>query len=123
MVLKTLGSVFGPESIQIKSYVGIDLHYLDQLDLSEAQLMTLALNARLGAQVVDPVEVVRLLYTNMVGAAPDPQTLNGFAAMLQSGQHTPTSSAMMASQTELNLAGVGLIGTVTVPIEYVVPTA
>ena len=99
------------------------MHYLDQLDLSEAQLMTLALNARLGAQVADPVEVVRLLYANMVCAAPDPQALNGFAAVLQSGQHTPTSSAMMASQTELNLAGLGLIGTVTLPIEYVVPTA
>ena len=30
MVLKTLGSVFGPESIQIKSYVGIDLRCLNR---------------------------------------------------------------------------------------------
>lgn len=122
-VLKTLGAVFGPDSVQIPAYVGIGLHYLDQRDFSEAQLMALALNARLGAQVADPVEVVRLLYTNVVGAAPDPQTLNSFVGLLQSGQYTPTTLALMASQTELNLARVGLTGMATVPIEYLPHTA
>lgn len=120
-VLKTLGAVFGPEAIQIKAYVGIGLHYLDQPQFSASDLMTLALNARLGAQVADPEAVVRLLYTNVVGAAPDTQTLNHFVGLLQSGQFTPTSLAMMASETELNLARVGLMGAVTVPVEYLPP--
>ena len=122
-VLKILGAVFGPEAIHNKAYAGIGLHYLDQLGYSDSELMALALNVRLGSQVADPVQVVSLLYTNVVGAPPPAQALDSFVAMLQSGQYTATSLAMMASQTDLNLARVGLIGTVTAPLEYVSPEA
>lgn len=122
-VLKILGAVFGPEAIHNKTYAGIGLHYLDQLGYSESQLMALALDARLGSQVSNPAEVVRLLYTNVVGAEPPAQALDSFVAMLQSGQYTVTSLATMASQTDLNLARVGLIGTVTAPLEYVSPVS
>lgn len=118
-VLKILGAVFGPESIHNKAFVGIGLHFLDQSGYNDSYLMTLALNARLGTQVADPVEVVRLLYTNVVGSAPTAQAQYSFVNLLQSGVHTATSLALMASQTELNLARVGLIGTMTMPLEYV----
>lgn len=123
VVLKILGAVFGPDAIHNKAYAGIGLHYLDQLGYSDSELMALALNARLGPLVADPVQVVRLLYTNVVGAPPPAQAQDSFVAMLQSGQYTATSLAMMASQTDLNLARVGLIGTVTAPLEYVSPEA
>lgn len=122
-VLKILGTVFGPDAIHNKAYAGIGLHYLDQLGYSDSELMALALNVRLGSQVADPAQVVSLLYTNVVGGAPPAQALDSFVAMLQSGQYTATSLAMMASQTDLNLARVGLIGTVTAPLEYVSPEA
>jgi hypothetical protein len=122
-VLKILGAVFGPEAIHNKAYAGIGLHYLDQLGYSDSELMALALNVRLGSQVADPVQVVSLLYTNVVGAPPPAQALDSFVAMLQSEQYTATSLAMMASQTDLNLARVGLIGTVTAALEYVSPEA
>jgi hypothetical protein len=120
-VLKILGAVFGPASIHNKTYAGIGLHYLDQHRYSDSELMTLALKARLGPKVTDPVEVVRLLYANVVDAEPSSLALESFVAMLQSGKHSVTSLAMMASQTDLNLARVGLTGTVTVPLEYVSP--
>lgn len=122
-VLKILGTVFGPDAIHNKAYAGIGLHYLDQLGYSDSELMALALNVRLGSQVDDPAQVVSLLYTNVVGGPPPAQALDSFVAMLQSGQYTATSLAMMASQTDLNLARVGLIGTVTTPLEYVSPEA
>lgn len=122
-VLKILGAVFGPEAIHNRAYAGIGLHYLDQLGYSEDQLMALALDARLGARLSDPSEVVRLLYTNVVGSAPHAQALQDYVALLQSGQHTATSLAMMAAHTELNLARVGLLGAVSTPLEYVSPAA
>lgn len=120
-VLKILGAVFGPDAIDNKSYAGIGLHYLDKLGFNEQQLMALALNVRLGAQVNNPAEVVRVLYTNVVGQAPSPDALGSFVGLLESGQHTALSLAMLASQTDLNLARVGLLGNVTVPLEYVAP--
>lgn len=120
-VLKILGAVFGSEAIYNKTYAGIGLQFLDQLGFSETELMALALDARLGPLVADHAEVVRLLYSNVVGAPPNAQALEGFVAMLESGQYTVTSLAMMASQTELNLARVGLLGVVTAPLEYVSP--
>lgn len=122
-VIKILGAVFGPDAIYNKAFAGIGLHYLDQLDYSDSELMSLALSARLGSQVSDPVEVVRLLYTNVVGAEPSSQALDSFVGLLQSGLHTATSLAMMASQTDLNLARVGLTGSVTAPLEYISPVA
>ena len=120
-VRKILGAVFGPDAIDNKSYAGIGLHYLDKLGFNEQQLMALALNVRLGAQVNNPAEVVRVLYTNVVGQAPSPDALGSFVGLLESGQHTALSLAMLASQTDLNLSRVGLLGNVTVPLEYVAP--
>jgi hypothetical protein len=120
-VRKILGAVFGPEAIHNKTYAGIGLLYMDQLGYSESELMTLALNACLGPLVSDPAEVVRLLYTNVVGEPPPEQTLKSFVALIESGQYTVTSLAMMASQTDLNLSRVGLMGTVITPFEYVLP--
>jgi hypothetical protein len=122
-VLKILGAVFGPQAIHNKAYAGIGLHYLDTLGFSEQQLMALALNVRLGEQINNPAEVVRVLYTNVVGQGPSAAALAGFVDMLDSGQYTAASLAMMASQTELNLTQVGLVGTVSVPLEYVSPAA
>jgi len=122
-VRKILGAVFGPDAIDNKSYAGIGLHYLDKLGFNEQQLMALALNVRLGAQVNNPAEVVRVLYTNVVGQAPSPDALGSFVGLIESGQHTALSLAMLASQTDLNLARVGLLGNVTVPLEYVAPVA
>lgn len=115
---KILGAVFGPEIVHNKAYAGIALYFLDQLDFSESQLMDLALNVRLGEQISNPTEVVHLLYTNVVGQAPSADALGGLVGLIEGGLYTAVSFAMMASQTDLNLARVGLVGTATVPLEY-----
>jgi len=125
-VLRVLGAVFGAEAIHNKAYAGIGLHYLDQLDFTETELMSLALNARLGIQINNPGDVVQLLYTNVVGVAPTAKVQQEFVTMIQTGQHTTLSLAMLAAQTELNqinvgLIKVGLMGALTTPLEYVLP--
>ncbi|PVE06667.1 hypothetical protein [Limnohabitans sp. Rim28] len=122
-VLQILGAVFGAGAIRDKVYVGIGLHYLDQLNFTATELMALALNVRLGDQVTNPAEVVRTLYQNVVGVLPTATVQQEFVALIESGQHTPVSLAMLAAQTSLNLTQIGLMGTPAVPLEYVSPAA
>lgn len=120
-VLKVLGAVFGPEAIHNEVYAGIGLHYLDVRHYTPTSLMALALDARLGSGVNHPAEVVDLLYTNVVGVAPTAAVQQDYVRLIESGQYTPVSLAMMAAQTDLNLSRVGLTGAVMVPLEYVAP--
>jgi hypothetical protein len=117
-VLQILGAVFGAEAIHNKTYVGIGLRYLDQLNFTATELMALALNVRLGDQAANPAEVVRTLYQNVVGSLPTASVQQEFVGLIESGQHTPVSLAMLAAQTSLNLTQVGLMGTPAVPLEY-----
>lgn len=122
-VLQILGAVFGADAIRNKAYVGIGLHYLDQLKFTATELMALALNVRLGEKSTNPTEVVRTLYQNVVGVLPTAAVQQEFVSLIESGQHTPVSLAMLAAQTSLNLTQVGLMGTPAVPLEYVSPSA
>jgi len=117
-VLQILGAVFGAEAIHNKAYVGIGLRYLDQLNFTATELMALALNVRLGDQVTNPAEVVRTLYQNVVGSLPTASVQQEFVGLIETGQHTPVSLAMLAAQTSLNLTQVGLMGALAVPLEY-----
>lgn len=80
---KILGAVFGASSVSNQQYVGIGLSYLDG-GMSYQDLMQSALTAKLGAGVNDATQVVNLLYTNVVGVAPDQANLNNFVGLLNS---------------------------------------
>jgi hypothetical protein len=58
------------------------------------------------------------LYQNVVGSLPTASVQQEFVGLIESGQHTPVSLAMLASQTSLNLTLVGLMGALAVPLEY-----
>jgi len=117
-VMKTLGAVFGQDVARNPDYAGIALHYLDDKSYSATQLIGLALEARLGPLLQDANAVVNLLYTNVVGAAPDAATLSSFVQLIASGQYSAVSLAMMAAETELNQVRVGLTGQLIAPLEY-----
>jgi len=87
MVAKTLGAVFGKDAVNNKSFVGIGLHFVDDLNFSYPSLMELAMNARLGANATN-AQVVDLLYTNVVGQAPDAATRKTFTDLLDNGTFT-----------------------------------
>ena len=115
---KILGAVFGASSVSNQQYVGIGLSYLDG-GMSYQDLMLLALTAKLGAGVNDPTQVVNLLYTNVVGVAPDQATLISFVGLLNSHVYTTASLGVMAADTSLNTTNINLVGLAQTGIHYV----
>jgi len=117
-VAKTLGAVFGKEAVANKAFVGIGLHFMDELQYSYTSLMQLAINARLGANPTH-AQVVDLLYTNVVGVAPDAATRKTFTDLLDNGTFTVGGLGVLAADTELNQANIKLVGLAQTGLEYV----
>lgn len=113
---KILGAVFGASSVANHAYVGIGLDYLDA-GMSYSDLMLFALNARLGVGFSNADEV-NLLYQNLVGVLPSTENLNYYVGMLNSGQHTQASLAVMAADLDINTVNINLIGLQQTGIEY-----
>ena len=105
---KILGAVFGRESVANASYVGIGLSLLDA-GMSYADLMQLALNARIGAGASHQA-VVELLYTNVIGVGPPPDALATYVGLLDSKAFTPALLAVLAADTDFNKVAVDLVG-------------
>ena len=117
LVAKTLGAVFGKSAIANKEYAGIGLHFVDDLHFNYADLMQLAINARLGANPSSN-QVVDLLYTNVVGQAPDANTRKAFADLLDNHTFTVASLGVLAADTDLNKANINLVGLAQTGLEY-----
>ncbi|MBI5256496.1 MAG: Ig-like domain-containing protein [Burkholderiales bacterium] len=115
-VVRILGAVFGRAAVNEPAYVGIGLGLLDGGMTPEA-LMQAALDHALGPQP-SAAAVVTLLYTNVAGVAPSQAVIDSFTPLLGPGGTTPAGLAMMAADTELNLANIGLAGLVEHGIAY-----
>ena len=113
---KILGAVFGRESVANLQYVGIGLGLLDG-GTSYFDLMQLAINARLGANA-NAEAVVNLLYTNVVGVAPGSADLELYTGLINSGAYSATTLGILAADTSLNIANVGLVGLAQTGLEY-----
>lgn len=110
-VAKILGAVFDSPTLKIeeyRSYAGIGLGLMDSGQYTYATLMQLALDARLGPNASHGA-VVDLLYTNVVGQAPDDATRASFVAMLDGGMK-PYDLGILAADHELNLLQIDLTG-------------
>lgn len=117
MVAKTLGAVFGKSAIANKDYAGIGLHFVDDLHFNYSDLMQLAINARLGENPSSN-QVVDLLYTNVVGQAPDAITRKSFADLLDNHTFTVADLGVLAAETDINKANINLIGLIQTGWEY-----
>ncbi len=116
-VAKTLGAVFGPTAVANQQYAGIGLHFVDALHYSYTDLMQLAMDARLGANA-SHAQVVDLLYTNVVGTAPDAATRKVFTDLLDSGAYSVAGLGVMAADTPLNQANIHLVGLAQTGLAY-----
>ena len=115
---KTLGAVFGKDAVHNKSFVGIGLYFVDELNFTYPSLMELAINARLGANPTH-AQVVDLLYTNVVGQAPDAATRKTFTDLLDNGNFTVGGLGVLAADTELNQTNIKLMGLTQTGLAYV----
>jgi Ca2+-binding RTX toxin-like protein len=119
IVAHTLGAVFGAASIKDAALVGIGLYYANR-GLSYEQLMTAAINAKLGSKASHG-QVVDLLYSNLIGSLPDADTKAHYVSMLTLGTVTVAQLGTMAGDTVYNENNIGLTGLMQSGLEYVLP--
>src|SRR5207245_839703 len=107
-VAKVIGAVFGASSVSNAGYEGIGLGLMDA-GMSYQNLMQVALSFWLGANASN-ADVVNLLYTNVVGSAPDAGTLANFVGFIAGGAYTQSSFGLLAADHPLNTSHIGLVG-------------
>ena len=115
-VAKILGAVFGAASVGNREYAGIGIDYADG-GMTYESLMQLALDARLGAGAAH-ADVVTLLYTNVVGVAPDEASLALYTGLLDDGSYTQASLGVLAAETTFNTDNIDLTGLAETGIEF-----
>ncbi|MBI5279068.1 MAG: hypothetical protein HY854_21715 [Burkholderiales bacterium] len=113
---KILGAVFGAASLENEVYVGIGLELLDA-GMSYTEVMGFALQAALGDSASNAA-VVNLLYTNVIGVAPTAQEAAGFVALLDGQVMTQAQLAVIAADTDFNLANIDMVGLAATGIEF-----
>jgi hypothetical protein len=110
-VAKLISAIFGQSYLSNSQYVGIGLNLMDS-GMSETALADLAIHTALFQQLAGTTsntDFVKLVYHNVVGVAPGPSELATYVGMLDSGQQTQASLAVMAaeaSQNQVHLVGV-----------------
>ena len=117
LTAKVLAAVFGKAALANKQYVGIGLYYLDELSFSYSNLLQLAISASLGANPSHE-QVVNLLYTNVIGQAPDTATSKIYTDLLDNQTYTVAGLAVLAADTEYNKANVNLVGLAQTGLAY-----
>ena len=119
---KTLGAVFGKESVANKTFVGIGLNLLDD-GMNTEELMQFAINSALGENATKHNAVVDLLYENVVGIVPSPADQAHFVGLLDAGVHTIASIGILAADTTLNEENIDLLGLSQSGLEYLLISA
>jgi len=110
-VAKMISAVFGSAYLSNSQYVGIGLNLVDS-GMSENALADLAVHTALFTSLAGSTsntDFVKLVYHNVVGVDPSASELATYVGMLDSGQQTQASLAVMAaesSQNQVHLVGV-----------------
>jgi len=119
---KTLGMVFGPDTVKVPEYVGICLDYLDNKQFSAAQLMHEALKIRLGSDAGTPEKVVSFVYERLTGVLPVQSEKDKYVGWITSGAYTADSLAVYASELTLNPISSQLTGLATSGLAFQMPS-
>ena len=119
---KTLGLVFGQEAVSVPKYMGICLDYLDNKQLTAAQLMHEALAVRLGADAQNTENLVSFLYERLTGMVPIQSEKDKYVGWITSGAYTADGLAVYASELSLNSVVAQLTGMATTGIAFEMPS-
>ena len=107
-VAKILGAIFGAKEVNNSTFVGIGLSYIDQ-GMSYPDLISLALNAKLGANFTQTDEI-NLLFQNLLNTKPSSSELNTYLSAIQNKTYTTVTLAQLACDTPINTSNIGLTG-------------
>ena len=113
---KIVGALWGKESVENPTFVGIVLHYLD-LGVSYEALLGLGLNALLGANKTNEA-VANLVYTNLVGEAPTDAAKAELASYMDSGAYSQVAFTRAIADHELNATNIDLVGLSNTGLQY-----
>lgn len=119
-VAKLIGAVFGTPLLERADLVGIGLSLLDK-GMSYASLVNAAVQTPLFEQLAggrSNTQFVEFLYSNVIGHAPDAATRAVFVGMLDRGEHTQSSLALLAAETPQNALHIDLVGLADTGIAY-----
>ena len=119
---KTLGLIFGQEAVSVPKYMGICLDYLDNKQMTAAQLMHEALAVRLGAHAQNTEKLVSFLYERLTGMVPIQSEKDKYVGWITSGAYTADSLAVYASGLSLNPVVTQLTGMATTGIAFEMPS-
>ena len=119
---KTLGLVFGQEAVNVPKYMGICLDYLDNKQMTAAQLMHEALAVRLGADAQNTEKLVSFLYERLTGMVLIQSEKEKYVGWITSGAYTAESLAVYASGLSLNPVATQLTGMATTGIAFEMPS-
>lgn len=119
---KTLGLVFGQEAVSVPNYMGICLDYLDNKQMTAAQLMHEALAVRLGADAQNAEKLVSFLYERLTGSVPIQSEKDKYVSWIASGAYTADTLAVFASELSLNPVVIQLMGMSATGIAFEMPT-
>jgi hypothetical protein len=105
-VAKLIAAVFGSSYLGVSQYVGLGLNLMDS-GMSEQSLADLAVHTVLFQNLAGSTsntDFVKLVYHNVIGVDPSASELSTYVGMLDSGQQTQASLAVMAAETSQNQA-------------------
>ncbi|HSW15275.1 MAG TPA: Ig-like domain-containing protein [Solimonas sp.] len=117
---KLIGGLFGADKLSDATLVGQWLQRVDDSTSFEA-IVNQALGSPLFLQLAGSTsntDFVDLVFTNVVGRAPDAGELASFVSLLDSGAFTQASLGVLACETELNAAHIGLAGLAETGLAY-----
>jgi hypothetical protein len=120
MTAKVLGAAFGAEYVQNREFVAIGLSLFDA-GMTYVQVASLAANSPFFASLAGSHsnrDFVNYVYSNVVGARPSSSELDMFVGLLESGQFTQGTLAVLAAETTLNQQNIDLVGLQQSGLEY-----
>ena len=117
-VAKVIGAVFGKAALSNANYVGIGLSLIDG-GMDYVDLASLAMGA---TSVTRPLEIVNVLWTNIVGSAPSLDQAQPYVDLLASGT-TVGQLVAMAADTQNNIDHINLSGLAATGIDFIWPAA
>ncbi|SNX59968.1 Matrixin [Nitrosomonas ureae] len=114
-IAKLLGAVFGASSVANQEYAGIGLTKADE-GLSYEQLGEFAINA---TNLTHHGEIVTLLWQNLFGTIPTQSDKSPYINMLDNGEISVGSLAMLAAESEVNAQNIHLTELMQTGLAYI----
>ena len=118
---KLMGALLGPAFVKDKTLAGIVINLMTQ-NYTPEFVATLGLATPLYLSMAGSnshADFVKHVFNNVVGRPPQPNELNLYVGMLESGAATQASLAVMAANTDLNAARIDLVGLIQHGWEFV----